>query len=253
MENAHGRFGRLEFTRVLKDTTARIRLRLDRMVAEATKNGREGRFHVLSVIGGDSDVGAVWAAVQQNQVFKVTGPSLDSSHEFSLGEKAECFRGSISVPGLKRPVRHLVAVSAGLAETRLGAATVINRTILCDDDPVFILYRLSERFGLPVVPEWAGWFAAELRRRKAITSLPGIGCSPVLIVGTKNKFLTWISRGLRCRAIKFPESNGPIRWPLMEDFFTRGGVPPWDLLSPPGGRECSRPAAPHLTGSAQRQ
>jgi hypothetical protein len=148
---------------------------------------------------------------------------LDAPLEFSLGEKAECFRGSISVPGLKRPVRHLVAISAELASTRLGAATVSNRTILCDDDPVFVLYRLSERFGLPVVPEWAGWFAAELRRRKAMTPLIGIGCSPVLISGTKNKFLTWISRGLRRGMIKFPETNGPILWPSMASFLDRDG------------------------------
>jgi hypothetical protein len=145
---------------------------------------------LLSALGGDSDVGAVWAAVQQNHPFKVTGPGLVGSLEFSLGEKAECFRGSINIPGLKRPVRHLVAVSAELAGTRLGAATESNNTVLCDNDPVFVLYRLSERFGLPVVPDWAEWFMSELRRRRAITSLAGIGCSPVLITGTKGKFLT---------------------------------------------------------------
>lgn len=216
MENAHERFGWLEFTRVLKDTKVRVRLRLDRMVGEVTHDSRDGQFHLLSVIGGDSDVGAVWAAVQQNHVFKVTGLDLAGTLEFSLGEKAECFRGSISGPGFKRPIRHLVAVSAELTGTRLGAATISNKTILCDDDPVFVLYRLSERFGLPVVPEWADWFAAELHRRKAITPLAGIGCSPVLLSGTKDKFLSWISRGLRRKAIKFPENNGPIRWPQME-------------------------------------
>ncbi|MGH9353200.1 MAG: hypothetical protein ACRD2G_13740 [Terriglobia bacterium] len=218
MENAHERFGWLEFVRVLKDTTARVRVRLDRMIAEVADNGREGQFHLLSVIGGDSDVGAVWAAVQQNQAFKVMGPGFAGALDFSLGEKAECFRGSLSVPGLKRPVRHLVAVSAELAGTRLGAATESNRTILFDDDPVFVLYRLSERFGLPVVPEWAGWFAAELGKRKAITRLVGIGCSSVLISGTKSKFLTWISRGLRRGMIKFPETNGSIRWQQMPCF-----------------------------------
>lgn len=218
MENAHERFGWLEFTRVLKDTTVRLRLRLDRMISEVTRNGRDGQFHLLSVIGGDSDVGAVWAAALQNQVFKVSGPGLDGSLELSLGEKAECFRGSMSVPGFKRPVRHLVAVSVELASTRLGAATVSNHTILCDDDPVFVLYRLSECFGLPVVPEWADWFVAELQRRKAITPLVGIGCSPVLVVGTKDRFLRWISRGLRRKAIQFPEINGPLQWPTMPSF-----------------------------------
>jgi len=218
VENAHERFGWLEFTRVLKDTTARVRLRLDRMIAEVADDGHAGQFHLLSVLGGDSDVGAVWAALQQNQPFKVTDPGFTRTLDFSLGEKAECFRGSLSVPGLKRPVRHMVAVSAELAGTRLGAATESNRTILCDDDPVFVLYRLSERFGLPVVPDWAEWFMSELRRRRAITSLTGIGCSPVLITGTKGKFLSWISRGLRRGIIRFPETNGTILWPSMASF-----------------------------------
>ena len=218
MENAHERFGWLELTRVLKDTTTRVRLRLDRMVAEMTGRSREGKFHLLSVIGGETDVGAVWAAVQQNQAFKVTGAGLDGTYELSLGEKAECFRGRMGVPGLKRPVRHLVAVSAELAGTRLGAPTMSNRTILTDDDPIFVVYRLAERFGLPVVPAWADWFMRELRRRRAITSLAGIGCSPVLASGTKAKFMNWISRALRRGEITFPPGNGPVRWPSMPGF-----------------------------------
>ena len=224
MKNAHERFGWLEFTRALKDTTVRVRLRLDRCIAEVAENGRDGRFHLLSLIGGDSDIGATWAAVQQNQVFKVEGADFAEA-ELSLGEKAESYRGSLSLPGRRRPIRHLVAVSAALAQTRLGAAVESNRTILSDDDPVFVLYRLSERFGLPVVPAWADWFTRELKRRRAMTPLAGIGCSPVLVSGTKAKFMNWISRGLRRGLIQFPESNGPIRWPAMAGFLGRGAVP----------------------------
>ena len=138
--------------------------------------------------------------------------------ESSLGEKAECHRGTLSIPGRTRPVRHLVAVSAELTQTRLGAALESNRTILSDDDPIFVLYRVSERFGLPVVPEWADWFMTEMKRRKAIRALAGLGCSPVLITGTKEKFLTWLSRRLRRGEIRFPAANGPIRWPAMASF-----------------------------------
>ena len=152
MKNAHERFGWLEFTRAMKDTTVRVRLRLDRCIAEVAENGRDGKFHLLSVVGGESDVSAAWAAVHQNQVFKVEGPDF-AALDLSLGEKAECYRGSLSLAGRRRPVRHLVAVSDELANTRLGAAIESNRTILSENDSVFVLYRLSERFGLPVVPE----------------------------------------------------------------------------------------------------
>lgn len=225
MKNAHERFGWLEFTRVMKDTTVRVRLRLDRSIAEISRNGREGKFHLLSVVGGDSDIGAVWAAVQQDQVFKAEGPDF-SSVELSLGEKAECYRGSLNLSGRRRAVRHLVAVSAQMAQTRLGGGMESNRTILSDNDPVFVLYRLSERFGLPVVPEWAPWFTRECKRHRAITPLRGLGCSPVLVVGTKDRFLNWISRGLRRGLIQFPASNGPVHWPSMAGFLNRSPAPP---------------------------
>jgi len=217
MKNAHERFGWLEFTRAMKDTTVRVRLRLDHCIAEVAENGRDGKFHLLSVVGGESDVNAAWAAVHRNQVFKVEGPDL-APLELSLGEKAECYRGSLGLPGRRRPVRHLVAVSAELAATRLGAAVENNRTILSDNNPVFVLYRLSERFGLPVVPDWADWFIGELQRRRVIHPLAGLGCSPVLVTGTKARFLRWISRGLRRREINFPAANGPIQWPSMAGF-----------------------------------
>jgi len=239
--NAHERFGWLEFTRALKDTTLRVRLRLDRCIAEVTDKGCDGKFHLLSVIGGDSDIGATWAAVQQNQVFKVEGAGFVGL-ESSLGEKAECYCGSLSLPGRRRPVRHLVAISAAMAQTRVGAAVESNRTILSDDDPVFILYRLSERFGLPVAPEWADWFTRELKRRRAMSALAGIGCSPVLVSGTKAKFLSWISRGLRRGLIEFPESKEPISWPAMAGFLGRGAV----------HRECPV-TEPFRVGSAIRE
>jgi hypothetical protein len=223
MKNAHERLIWLEFTRAMKDTTVRVRLRLDRCIAEVAENGRDGKFHLLSVVGGESDVSAAWAAAHQNQVFKVEGPDL-APLELSLGEKAESFRGSLSLPGRRHPVRHLVAVSAELAATRLGAAIENNRTILSDNDPVFVLYRLSERFGLPVVPEWADWFLTGLRRRRAIRSLAGVGCSPVLITGTKARFLGWVSRALRRGVIAFPAQNGPIRWPPMAGFLGDGRI-----------------------------
>jgi hypothetical protein len=220
VKNAPERFGWIEFTRAMKDTTARVRLRLDRCIAELRENGHEGRLHLLSVVGGESDVSAAWAAVHQNQIFKVEGRNF-AALDLSLGEKAECYRGGFSLSGRRHPVRHLVAVSAELTATRLGAATESSRTILSDNDPVFVLYRLSERFGLPVVPEWADLFMSEMKRRRAIRLLVGLGCSPVLITGTKARFLRWISHGLRRREINFPVVNASIRWPEMQMFLDR--------------------------------
>jgi hypothetical protein len=216
MKNAHERFGVLEYTKRMKDTTTRIRLRLDRFIGEVENEGN-GKAHLVSVLGGDSDVGAIWAAVVEQGHFTVQGPGIDSLIA-SLGEGAQCFRGTLNIAG-RRPIRHLVAISTELAKTRPGADPQGRRTILCDNDPPFALYRVAQRFGLPVVPEWASWFNQELTQHGVIKPLVGLGCSPVLVRGTKKLFLKWIGRALRREQIRFPENNGPVRWSLPHSFF----------------------------------
>jgi hypothetical protein len=216
MKNAHERFGVLEYTKRMKDTTTRIRLRLDRFIGEVD-DARNGKAHLISVLGGDSDVGAIWAAVIEQNAFTVEAPGIEPVTA-TLGEEALCFRGTITIAG-RKPIRHLVAISAELAKTRPGADPQGKRTVLCDNDPTFVLYRIAQRFGLPVVPEWADWFNEEINRRGAIKSLIGLGCSPVLVIGTKKLFLKWIRTALRQKRIAVPECNGPVRWSMPHSFF----------------------------------
>ena len=216
MKNAHERFGVLEYTKRMKDTTTRIRVRLDRFIGEI-EHDQNGKAHLISVLGGDSDVGAIWAAVIEQNLFTVEAPGIDSI-TVSLGEGAQCFRGTINIAG-RRPVRHLVAISTELAKTRPGADPQGRRTILCDNDPTFVLYRIAQRYGLPVVPEWATWFIQKLTRHRMIQAIVGLGCSPVLVRGSTKVFLKWMGRGLRQKRITFPESNGPVCWSLASSFF----------------------------------
>ena len=218
MKNAHLRLGRLEFTKRTKDTTTQIRLYMDRFIGEATADKREPtQAHLVSVLGGDQEIGAVWAAVIENSLFTVAGPALDSVMVW-FGEGAQCFRGTLSVPGRKRPVRHLVALSAELASTQARAEAESNRTVLCDDDSTFVLHRVAQRFGLPVAPEWSGWFMEELGRRKAARPLIGLGCSPLLVMATKKALLKWIGSAIKRQEIWFPERNGPITWNVPTHF-----------------------------------
>lgn len=135
---------------------------------------------------------------------------------FSLGEDAQAFRGSIAVPGRKRPLRHLVAVSQELV--RPNASGDAARTILCDSDPAFVLFRLSRHFGLPVAPAWSSWFSTELKKRRAVKPLIGIGCSPVAVHGAKQTFMDWIGAALKRRLIQIPETQGPIVWTPCQVF-----------------------------------
>ena len=118
-------------------------------------------------------------------------------------------------------MRHLVAVSAELAKTKAGADREGARTILCDDDPVFVLYRVASRYGLPVAPEWAPWFMCELNQRNGIRPLTGLGCSPVMVNGNKPTFLKWIGRALKQGVIQIPEGEGSITWKLPAHFLDR--------------------------------
>lgn len=214
MKNAHERFGSLEFTKRVKDTTTRIRVHMDRLIAEPAKedNGSTAA-HLFSVLGSDAEIAALWAAVTEGAFFQLRLPGRPT-FTASLGPEAQCFRGSVTIHGRNRPTRHLVALSAELLRTRTGADREGKRTILYDNDPTFVLYRVALRFGLPVVPQWASWFMRELERRKAIEPLLGLECSPVLVKGNKARFLGWIGKALKQGAIPMPEVNGPVLWKL---------------------------------------
>jgi hypothetical protein len=223
MQNAHERFGSLEFIKRTKETTTRVRVHIDRAVLETPKDERgQASAHLISMIGGDSEIGALWAAVTEGASFQVQLPGR-ANIAASLGPEAQCFRGSVVIPGRKRPARHLVAVSAELAKTKPGADREGARTILGDDDPAFVLYRVAYRYGVPVVPEWATWFMRELNQRKAIRPLLGLGCSPVLVKGNKQTFLGWIGKALKQRLIGMPKENGAVHWKLPKNFLERAG------------------------------
>lgn len=212
MENAHLRFGTLEFTKRSKDTTTRVRLYMDRFIGETAGQGANpGRAHLFSVVGNDQEVGAVWAAVATEESFTVCG-AASPEVRVSLGKDARCFRGSIALPARKRPVRHLVAISNEMAD--MGSPQNSQRTILFNGDPLFVLYRLAKRFGLPVVPDWSDWMWNELQKRGKVKRLMGIGCCPIAIHGTKANFLSLISWGLKKSVIHFPDSNDLIHWKL---------------------------------------
>ena len=224
MHNAHERFGTLEFVKRVKETTTRVRVHVDRAVVEPPKDERsQGLAHLISLIGSDAEVGALWAGIAEAALFQLRFG--DRSMTLSLGAEAQCFRRSVVVSNRERPIRHLVAISSELAKTKPGADREGARTVLCNDDPGFVLYRVAARFGLPVVPDWAMWFMKELQTRKAIRPLLGLGCSPVLVSGSKATFLKWIGRALKERAIRMPDEHGSITWKLPRTFLE---LPQWE-------------------------
>ena len=127
MKNAHERFGRLLYRRQTEKTATNLRVFLDAFVGE-----EQGKAHFISVVGGDVEIGALAAAFANGDSFTVMDPYGNESIA-SLGEKPLCFRGSFTVPGRKRPLRHLVSCSQGLADN-----TADGKLLLVSDDPLFI-------------------------------------------------------------------------------------------------------------------
>jgi len=220
MQNAHLRMGSLELTTSPGRNSAgtHIKLSMDRIIVEPTaERDQSARCHMFSVVGGDQDVAAITAAIAEGGRFTAEGPEVPRAM-VSMGENARTFRSSITVPGRKHAVRHLVAVSEELSLTQAGASSDAQRTVLCDDATRFILYRLGVRFGLPVLPEWSEWVVAELQRRRALTPLIGLGCRPILVNETKASLLNLVSTGLRRGRLAIPEMASSVHWNLPGQF-----------------------------------
>ena len=206
MQNAHLRMGKVIFVRQTRDTTTNVSVHLDRLVAERPSDpGTSTGLHLISVFGGDQEIGAVIAAAHEALRFRMAV----GAHEFmgTLGEEPIVYRSSIQIPSRKRPVRHAVLLSKALFETTFGADTEARRTVLVDSSAGFVLHRLAVRFGLPVLPEWAQWFRDELARRGLVEDLFGFNCDPVAVKGTKLRLLRILSQGLRRKSITIPPSN----------------------------------------------
>ena len=213
MRNAHLRFGWLTYVKSTEKTTTSIKLRLDRFIGEALPDPpRQAKAHLISVIGGDTQVAAISAAISLGDRFMVEGPDLQPIR-VCLDRNAQCFKGSIQLAGHKKPLRHLVGLSEELSASNVSASS--GRTLLAGSDNRFVWAALAHIHGIPGIPDWADWFAGELEMRKAIIPALGIGCDPVIVKGEKEQFLDWLSWGVESEAIRFPAETGSIHWPSL--------------------------------------
>jgi len=152
VKNAHERFGRLLYRRQTEKTATNLRVFLDAFVGE-----EQGKAHLVSVVGGDVEIVALAAAFANGDSFMVMDPCGKESI-VSLGEKPLRFRGSITVSGRKRPLRHLVSCSQELADNIAGG-----KLVLVSDAQLFIWSSLVCHYGLPATPEWGPWMISQLQ------------------------------------------------------------------------------------------
>lgn len=202
MKNAHERFGKLAYQRRSEKTATHIRVFMDAFVGE-----ERGKAHLVSVVGGDVELGALSAAFANGDSFTAIDPS-GFERTVSLGEKPLCFRGSLTVPGRKRPLRHLVGCSQELADTASHG-----KLLLISDEHAFLWASAARHYGLPATPEWGTWVMAQLRQQKRIHELPSFGYAGVVLEATRKEMLALLRQGLRTQKLRFPECNGAVEWP----------------------------------------
>ncbi|MGA8430874.1 MAG: hypothetical protein WB729_13705 [Candidatus Sulfotelmatobacter sp.] len=213
MRNAHLRFGWLAYVKSTEKTTTSIKLRLDRFIGEVLPDPpRQAKAHLISVIGGDTQIAAVSAAISLGDKFMVEGPDVQPIR-VCLERNAQCFKGSVQITGRKKPLRHLIALSEEFASSNISATS--GRTLLASSKNGFIWASIAHIHGIPGIPDWADWFAGELNSHKGIVRLIGIGCNPVLVKGEKEQFLDWLCWGVESGAVSLPAETGSIRWPSL--------------------------------------
>lgn len=221
MKNAHLRFGWLTYVKSTEKSTTSIKLRLDRFIGEVLPDPpRQAKAHLISVIGGDTQVAAISAAISLADRFMVEGLGVTPIRVY-LERNAQCFKGSVQLTGRKKPLRHLIALSEEFASSNISATS--GRTLLASSKNGFIWASIAHILGIPGMPEWADWFAGELEMHRAVMPALGIGCEPVIVKGQKEQFLDWLSWGVESEAIRIPASTGSIRWPRfnLESLFLR--------------------------------
>jgi len=221
MKNAHLRFGWLTYVKSTEKTTTSIKLHLDRFIGEHLPDPpRQAKAHFISVVGGDTQISAIGAAISLGDRFMIEGPEVPSIR-VCLERNAQYFKGSIQLPGRRKPLRHLIGMSEELILVNKSANT--GRLLLAGSDKQFVWGSVADIYGIPGLPAWADWFEDELKTHRAIAPVLGVGCDPVTIKGEKEQFLDWLSWGVENDAVRFPDEAGPIHWPAMrlEHIFPR--------------------------------
>lgn len=201
MKNAHERFGELVYIRRSEKTRTHIRVHLSAWI------GEESKAHLVSVVGGDVEIGALAAAFASHDPFTVIDPE-GTERIVSLGDSPTCIRGAINLSGRKRPLKHLV----GLSQEMTGG-TSHDRLLLIGQEPMFVWSSLVLHFGLPALPEWADHLLPELNSRKKIRPLVGFGYAGIAVKTNRQELLKLIEQELRKKNLAFPAVNGPVQWP----------------------------------------
>jgi hypothetical protein len=87
------------YVKSTEKTTTSIKLRLDRFIGEMLPDPpHQAKAHLLSVIGGDTQIAAISAAISLGDRFMIEGPEI-SPIRVCLERNAQCFKRIYSDSG----------------------------------------------------------------------------------------------------------------------------------------------------------
>jgi hypothetical protein len=191
MQNAHLRMGRLEYRRNSGKTDTKISVHVDRYVGDGDD------AHLISLFGGDAEVGAITAAIYEKHTFTVIFPD-GKEKVVGFGPDAICYCGSVNLRGRKQALRHLVAVSTSLHANGSAGRTFILH--LGPDTRELAWATLVSFLGLPADPRWSSPILETMWAEKKIRQLDGIGCTPAAIHGSRDE---WLARLGQARSLDY--------------------------------------------------
>jgi hypothetical protein len=202
MNNAHLRVGSVIFKRYVEKINASTNVKTfcDRYICD------ENQLHLVSFFGGDTEMAAFSAGIQDGRQLGVEFAGHSTFYR-SLGANAKCYKSQIQVPGRKRKLVHIVAISEAL---------LLNGTQDCvyclNDSPQSIWDTLVYIFGLPAVPDWAEWVYDRLDDGGMIEKLSSAGVKAVRVNTTRLDLMKMVRKGLKKKKLIFPPTNGPLQF-----------------------------------------
>ncbi len=202
MKNAHLRLGSIVFKRYSEKLNASTNVTTwcDRYVCD------DNQLHLLSFFGGDTEMAAFSAAIQDGRQLGVEFAGHSAFYR-SLGANAKCYKSQIHVPGRKRKLVHIVAIS----ETLLLNGT--QECVYClKDTPQAIWDTLVYIFGLPAAPDWAEWIYDRLDDSGNIEPLQSAGMKAMRVNATRLDLMKMVRKGLRKKKLVFPPTNGSLHF-----------------------------------------